>query len=305
MLISHTVLMIEPIRFGFNESASATNHFQKRVDASPEEIQQKALKEFTLFVNLLRSHDINVIVFKDHIEPHTPDSIFPNNWFSTSPHDRFLITYPMANKNRAVERRKDIIDHLLKKYDYHLDQSLLEFEPKNKYLESTGSMVLDHVYNIAYACLSPRTDKHVFEHWCKQSGYKPVSFYANGSDGTEVYHTNVIMTVANEFVIICLQSILDDEEREMVIDTLVKKSNRSIIDITMAQMNQFAGNMLQLINEKGDKFLVMSRTAKKSLTKEQIEAITGTFGNTIIAPDISLIETIGGGSARCMMAEVF
>jgi len=128
MLISHTVLMIEPIRFGFNESASATNHFQKRVNTSPKEIQQKALKEFTLFVDLLRSNGINVIVFKDLIEPHTPDSIFPNNWFSTSPHDRFLITYPMANENRAVERRKDIIDHLLKKYDYLLDQSLLEFD---------------------------------------------------------------------------------------------------------------------------------------------------------------------------------
>jgi len=265
--IANTVMMVEPIAFGFNESAAETNAFQNRVEGTPQEIQNKALIEFQNYVDLL--------------------------------------TFPMANKNRADERREDIINHLVNTYNYELDQSILSYEPKKLFLEGTGSMVLDHVYNIAYACLSPRTHKEVFNDWCKQSGYKPVSFYAHGSDGTEVYHTNVIMTMADEYVIICLESILEDAEREMVIDELVKSSKRSIIDITLEQMNHFAGNMLQLQNEEGKKFLVMSQTAKESLTKEQKEAITNTFGNTIIAPDINLIETIGGGSARCMIAEIF
>ena len=303
--IANTVMMVEPIAFGFNESAAETNAFQNRVEGTPQEIQNKALIEFQNYVDLLRSHGIKVEVFKDNNDNYTPDSIFPNNWFATSPHDRSFVTFPMANKNRADERREDIINHLVNTYNYELDQSILSYEPKKLFLEGTGSMVLDHVYNIAYACLSPRTHKEVFNDWCKQSGYKPVSFYAHGSDGTEVYHTNVIMTMADEYVIICLESILEDAEREMVIDELVKSSKRSIIDITLEQMNHFAGNMLQLQNEEGKKFLVMSQTAKESLTKEQKEAITNTFGNTIIAPDINLIETIGGGSARCMIAEIF
>ncbi len=303
--IAHTVMMVEPVAFGFNESAAETNAFQNRVNQSAEEIQKKALQEFIAYVDLLRSHGITVEVFKDQLDPYTPDSIFPNNWFATSPHDRSFVTFPMANKNRADERREDIIEHLVKKNDYQIDQSLLDYEAKGLFLEGTGSMVLDHINNIAYACLSPRTDKEVFNHWCKQSGYEPVSFYSYGSEGSEVYHTNVIMTLADEYVVICLESILDHEEREMVIDKLVKQSHRSIIDISMDQMNQFAGNMLQLRNANGDKFLVMSKTAKDSLTTEQIEAITVTFKNTILAPDITLIETIGGGSARCMIAEIF
>ena len=298
-------MMVEPIAFGFNESAAETNAFQNRVDASDMDIQKNALLEFTNYVGLLRGHGIEVIVYQDQKSPWTPDSIFPNNWFSTSPHDRFFLTYPMANKNRADERRPDIIKDLIRKNDYQLDESLLNHEPKGMFLEGTGSMVLDHRFNIAYACLSPRTHKVVFEEWCKQSGYKPVSFYSHGSDGTQVYHTNVIMTIADEYAVICLESIKDTDERDMVIDHLVKHSKRSIIDITMEQMNRFAGNMLQLKNKEGEKFLVMSKTANESLNQEQIDVITLTFGNTIIAPDINLIETIGGGSARCMIAELF
>jgi len=304
--IADTVLMVEPIAFGFNESAAETNAFQNRVeDLTHEQVQQKALHEFIGYVDLLRSKGIKVIVHKDNIDPYTPDSIFPNNWFSTSPYNKELLVYPMANKNRADERREDIINDLIKRGNYNLDSSLLDYEAQGQYLEGTGSMVLDHHNKICYACISPRTEKEVIQKWAEKTGYELQIFYAYGEDGSEVYHTNVVMTMADEYVVICLASIKDAAERAALTKALEEKSNRHIIDITMDQMNHFAGNMLQLRNEKGDKFLVMSDTAYDSLTDEQIFIITDKFKNQIIAPKIDLIETIGGGSARCMIAEIF
>ncbi len=304
-MIADTVLMIEPICFGFNESAAETNAFQKRVDLDKDEIQHRALHEFIGYVDLLRSHGIKVIVFKDQKEPETPDSIFPNNWFSTDPFSKMLFTFPMANQNRADERRKDIIDSLIAQGQYHLNNELLEFEKSKKYLEGTGSLVLDHIHKIAYACLSPRTNLEVFLKWCDSAGYNPVSFYSHGSDGTEVYHTNVVMTMADEYVIICLDSILNEVERTRIKESLTRDSKRTLIEITMDQMNKFAGNMMQLRNESGEKFLIMSNTAKESLTSKQRDIIQNDFNNNILAPNIDLIETIGGGSARCMIAEIF
>lgn len=298
--------MVEPIAFGFNESAAETNAFQNRVDnLTQEEIQHKALHEFINYVDLLRSKGIKVIVHKDTLDKHTPDSIFPNNWFSTSPYNNTLLIYPMANKNRADERREDIIENLISYGDYTLDQTLLSYEAQGQFLEGTGSMVLDHLNKICYACLSPRTEKAAIHSWAAKTGYALELFYAHGEDGSEVYHTNVVMTLADEYVVICLDSISDLDEKARITSALKEKSNRHIIDISMDQMNKFAGNMLQLRNEKGDKFLVMSDTAYDSLSDEQIFIITDKFNNQIIAPKIDLIETIGGGSARCMIAEVF
>ncbi len=304
--IADTVLMVEPIAFGFNESAAETNAFQNRVDdLTQEQVQQKSLYEFIGYVDLLRSNGIKVIVHKDNLDPYTPDSIFPNNWFSTSPYNKELLVYPMANKNRADERREDIINDLITRGGYNLDNSLLAYEAQGQYLEGTGSMVLDHHNKICYACLSPRTEKEVIQQWATKTGYELEMFYAHGDDGSEVYHTNVVMTLADKYAVICLASIKDETERTQVREALEEKSKRHIIDISMDQMNHFAGNMLQLRNEQGDKFLIMSDTAYDSLTDEQIYTITDKFNNQIIAPKIDLIETIGGGSARCMIAEVF
>jgi hypothetical protein len=304
-LIADTVMMVEPIAFGFNESAAETNSFQNRLELSNEEVQKKALTEFIGFVDLLRSNGIKVIVFKDQLDPYTPDSIFPNNWFATSPYNRRLETFPMANKNRADERRPHIIESLLQHGDYSLDESLLSYEGESKFLEGTGSMVLDHHQKICYACLSPRTQLDVLKTWSEKNGYGLEAFYAYGEDGSEVYHTNVIMTMADEFVVICLDSIKDTNERAAAKKALEEKSKRYIIEITMDQMNNFAGNMLQLKNEKEEKFLIMSESAYDSLTDEQIYTITDKFNNSIIATTIPTIETIGGGSARCMIAEIF
>ncbi len=305
-LIADTVLMIEPIAFGFNEAAAETNSFQQRVlDQTTDEIQHIALHEFIAYVDLLRSHGIKVVVFKDEKVPYTPDSIFPNNWFSTDPFDRSMYLFPMANKNRADERRKDIIDFLSQSKKYTLNESLLQYESQKQYLEGTGSMVLDHQQKIAYACLSPRTNETLFLEWCDAAKYEAVSFTSHGSDGSEVYHTNVVMTMADKYVVICLNSISDQKERTKVKTLLQDKSKKEIIDISMAQMNAFAGNMMQLRNESGDKFLVMSNTAKEALNRDQISLIENTFNNKILAPKIDMIETIGGGSARCMIAELF
>jgi hypothetical protein len=293
------ILMIRPVKFAYNAETAVNNSFQVASDDSS--VQQKALLEFDAFVVKLRANGIDVTVVQDSAEPHTPDSIFPNNWISFHEGGSIYL-YPMFAVNRRMERKQEILDAVNKKFIINNTTDLTKNENDNIFLEGTGSMVLDRAAKIAYACISPRTDKKLLEEFCNKECYTAVSFTANDQNGEAIYHTNVMMCVADKYVVICLESITDDAEKNYVIQT-IEKSNKAIITISLLQMNSFAGNMLQLINDKGQPFLVMSTQAFESLTSEQIKQLE-TY-NPILHSDIKTIETNGGGSARCMMAEVF
>lgn len=294
-----TILMIRPVNFVFNEQTAGSNAFQNR-NAEQRRVQDKALQEFDRFVNLLRENSVEVIVIDDTAEPHTPDSIFPNNWVSFH-NDGTVFLYPMMAENRRLERREDIIMLLENEFKVKHVIDLSHFEHENKFLEGTGSMVLDRENKIAYACLSPRTDKVVLDEFCKDSGYQSVLFYAVDQNGMNIYHTNVLMCIGSSYAVICLDSIRDEVEKQNVINSL-QSTQKQIIAISFEQMNQFAGNMLEVQNKSGKSLLVMSKRAWDSLNYEQ-KAILSSFSKPIYS-DISTIENNGGGSARCMMAEV-
>ncbi|MGV4415046.1 citrulline utilization hydrolase CtlX [Chryseobacterium sp. T1] len=303
MQTTDTVLMIEPIAFGYNAETAENNYFQ--VEQKAAGIQEKALEEFNSFVEKLRSKSINVITVKDTLEPHTPDSIFPNNWVSFS-EDGKVVLYPMFAKNRRVERRLDIIEDLKSKgFLVSEIDDWSDSENNNHFLEGTGSMIFDHDKKLAYGSVSLRLDEALFRDFCAKYNYTPIVFHSYQSVGVErlpIYHTNVMMCVADQFVVICLDCIDDDLERSKVIET-IKNSGKEIIEISEEQMQQFAGNMLQVKNNAGDRFLVMSQTAYQSLNESQISNIQKHC--EIIYSDLNTIEVNGGGSARCMLAEVF
>ncbi len=302
--IADTVVMIRPNFFGFNEETAESNAFQQEIDAPINNIRISAIGEFEVYVELLRSHGINVLVYDDQKEPYTPDAVFPNNWFSTCPHTDRLFLYPMKNTIRAAERRQDIVDDLAEITGYKVDKSLLSYEAEDRALEGTGSLVLDHQNKIAYAAISPRTDMNVLTKWCEMSGFDMESFDTSGPSGELIYHTNVMMTMADDYVVICLSCLKNAADRERL-ESRFQATGKEVIDITVEQMNKFAGNMLQVQNVSGQKFLIMSRSAKLSLLKYQEEIIEEKHDNQILAANIPTIETIGGGSARCMIAEVF
>ena len=303
MQTTNTVLMVEPIAFGYNAETAENNYFQ--VEQKETDIQQKALSEFKNFVEKLQAKGINVITVKDTIDPHTPDSIFPNNWVSFH-QDGKVVLYPMFASNRRVERREDIIE-TIKNEGFSVseidDWSLPEVQ--GHYLEGTGSMIFDHDYKIAYGSVSLRLDENLFKEFCEKYGFKPVVFHSYQTVENErlpIYHTNVMMCVADQFVVICLDCIDDELEREKI-QEVIKSTNKEIIEISEDQLQQFAGNMLQVQNDQGEKFLVMSETAFKSLNSEQVSNIEKYC--EIIHADLNTIEVNGGGSARCMLAEVF
>lgn len=303
MQTASTVLMVEPIAFGYNSQTAENNYFQ--VEQKEADIQEKALQEFNNFVGKLRDKGIKVITVKDTLEPHSPDSIFPNNWVSFHEDGRVAL-YPMFAPNRRVERRADILD-TVRNEGFKISEinDLSSPENEDKFLEGTGSMIFDHDHKIAYGSVSLRLDEELFRDFCDQFGYTPVVFHSFQNVGNQrlpIYHTNVMMCVAEQFVVICLDCIDDELEREKV-QEVIKSTEKEIIEISEDQMHQFAGNMLQVQNEEGTQFLVMSETAYKSLTKEQIEKIE--FYCEIIYADLNTIEVNGGGSARCMLAEVF
>ena len=299
-----TILMVEPIAFGFNTQTAENNHFQKNDATDKREIQKLALSEFQAMVAMLRSYEIQVIVINDTVEPHTPDSIFPNNWFSM--HGSKIAIYPMYAKNRRFERRSDILSKIKEcGFNYQTINDYSYFEKQGIYLEGTGSMILDRVNKIAYAAISERTDKVLFRTFCSDFGYLPVSYIANQTVGEErlpIYHTNVQLCVADKYVVVCLQAIDNLAEREFFVNT-VFQSGKELIEITEAQMHQFAGNMLQVRNIKGEQFLVMSQTAYRSLTEQQINKLESY--NRLLVAAVPTIEKYGGGSVRCMMAEIF
>ncbi|MDY3351611.1 arginine deiminase-related protein [Riemerella anatipestifer] len=303
MQTTNTVLMIEPVAFGYNAQTAENNYFQ--VNSENEDTQSKALQEFKNFVEKLRSKGIAVVSIQDTLEPHTPDSIFPNNWVSFGADGR-VILYPMYAPNRRDERRMDILDNL-KNQGFKISEvvDLTSSEKDSIFLEGTGSIIFDHDNKLAYGSVSLRLDEKLFREFCEKFGYTPVVFHSYQTAGTErlpIYHTNVMMCVADRFVVICLDCIDDLEERQNVVDT-IKKSGKEIIEISEEQMQNFAGNMLQVHNNEGKKFLVMSQSAYQSLSPNQVENIEKY--SEIIYSDLSTIETNGGGSARCMLAEVF
>ena len=292
------LLMIRPVHFGYNPETAVNNAFQVKGEQSG--VQEKALREFDALVELLSAHALDVTVVEDSPEPYTPDAIFPNNWISFhDPHT--LCLYPMYAPNRRQERKAAVMKMISEKFDVQYCIDLTHYEIRHQFLEGTGSMVLDREARIAYASLSPRTDPEVMEDFCKQMKYRPCLFHAYDDEGRAVYHTNVMMCVADRFVVICLDSIRDAEEKKRVISTL-DHTRKQIISISMEQMNRFAGNMLQLENVRGEKLLVMSTTAYQSLTKDQVEKLS-TY-NSILHSPLQTIEVNGGGSARCMIAEV-
>lgn len=291
--------MIRPVQFAYNAETAVNNSFQ--IPSNDDSIQQKALLEFDYFIDKLRSKDIDVIVVQDIAEPHTPDSIFPNNWISFHDNGNICL-YPMFAVNRRLERKQQVLDAINQKFIINNTIDFTASEADNIFLEGTGSMVLDRVNQIAYACLSPRTDKALLQQFCKRFNYTSICFIANDESGLPIYHTNVMMCVADKFVVICLDSITDVHEKSYVIKA-IESSGKEIINISFYQMNRFAGNMLQVINQQGNQFLVMSSQAFGSLSQEQVSIIEKY--QPIIHSNISTIETNGGGSARCMMAEVF
>ena len=300
MQTTDTVLMIEPVAFGFNEQTAVNNYFQVQQEGN---VQDKALKEFNDFVEKLRAKDINVITIKDTLEPKTPDSIFPNNWVSFHA-DGKVVLYPMFAENRRLERRDDIINQIKEQFEVTEVIDYSGAEKDNLFLEGTGSMIFDHDNKLAYGSVSLRLDEGLFRKFCSDFGFQPVVFHSYQTAGEErlpIYHTNVMMCVADKFVVICLDCIDDESERNNVIET-IKNSGKELIEISEDQMQNFAGNMLQVQNKSGEKFLVMSQSAYKSLNRDQVSAIEKYC--EIIYSDLEVIETNGGGSARCMLAEI-
>jgi len=299
MQSTSNLLMIRPVSFGYNEQTASSNTFQSQ-SADQQLVQVKALAEFDGLVKVLRDNGVSVTVIEDTLEPHTPDSIFPNNWVSF--HDNGdVFTYPMQAENRRLERREDIITELEDNFEVKHVIDLSRFEHQGQFLEGTGSMALDRDNKIAYACLSPRTSQEVLDTFCKQTEYKSVTFHAFDQNDFAIYHTNVMMCVGSNFSVACLDSITDDTEKEEFIHSL-KNTGKQIINISFDQMTHFAGNMLEVKNHAGETLIVMSKSAFNALNFQQ-KAVLSSFGKLIYA-DISTIETNGGGSARCMIAEV-
>lgn len=292
------LLMIEPAHFGFNAETAVNNTFQKN---NHENVQQQALKEFTDLVKLLRENDIDVIVIKDSTEPYTPDSIFPNNWISFH-EDGKVFLYPMFALNRRKERKPFVLEEFKTRFKIESITDLSHYENENLFLEGTGSMVLDRENKIAYACISPRTSPVLLSEFCRINDYTEIIFSSKDMNGADIYHTNVLMCVADKFAVICLESIEDKAEKEKVIASLAE-TNKEIIEISLKQLNSFAGNMLQVKNLKDELFLVMSEQAYKSLNTLQVKKISK-YNRLLFSPLIT-IETAGGGSARCMIAEIF
>ncbi len=295
MQVADTVLMVRPSRFRFNVQTASTNIFQSENVADENE----AMVEFNNFFSLLRKNEIEVVLFEEEKNADTPDCVFPNNWLAAI--DKSLFLFPMLAENRRMERRIDILQSLRKKFKFNIHSELLLFERKEKYLEGTGALVLDRKNKIAYCNLSSRSNEEVLEKFCTSIGYSPEIFHATTPENKEVYHTNVLMSIGNSVAVICDEWIRNGDERKSVLQSLSK--NYAVIQLTSAQVFSFAGNLLLLKNKSEKYFWVMSSQAFYSLTEEQ-KNILETDGE-IIHSSLNTIESLGGGSARCMLAELF
>ena len=303
---TNTIMMIRPVAFRMNEQTAVNNYYQRVLDnLVPSEVNEKATAEFDAFVEKLREAGINVIVIEDTLNPDTPDSIFPNNWISFH-ENADVVLYPMFAENRRKERREELLDVIEDKgfkIENIVDYS--EAETDGYFLEGTGSIILDRPNGKAYCALSPRADEELFIEFCEDFDVAPVIFEAFQTVNGErklIYHTNVMMCIGETFAVICADCIDDKSERKMVLDSL-KKDDKEVILITEDQMNNFAGNMLEVRGKDDQRILVMSAAAYKSLKPQQIEKLE--YHAKILTANLDVIEACGGGSARCMMAEVF
>ncbi|WP_207435659.1 citrulline utilization hydrolase CtlX [Sabulibacter ruber] len=298
------VLLVRPARFGSNPETAATNAFQQEVPAGTEaKVQQKALDEFNQFLLKLWAARIEAVVLDDVEDPITPDAVFPNNWISFHKGGK-VVLYPMLSPTRRLERHPDLLAQLQQEHGLPFTEviDLTHFENEGKFLEGTGSLVLDRQHKIAYACLSERTHPEPLQEFCDKLGFRPVVFHATDEKGLPIYHTNVILSIGADFALVCLEAIQDEEEQGLLLEALVD-TGKDIIDLSLAQVKKMAGNMLQVRNKVGEPVLVMSEKAYKALRKDQFEELNRL--TKMVRADLRTIEAHGGGSARCMLAEIF
>ncbi|MFJ2362150.1 citrulline utilization hydrolase CtlX [Pseudomonas sp. NPDC087697] len=300
MQTTNTVLMIRPTRFSFNQDTAANNRFQ-RPAAAAEDVQLKALQEFDGYVAVLREHGVEVMVHNDSEAPHTPDSIFPNNWWSSHP-DGTLVLYPMQGHNRRLERDKGVIEWLRDGYRVEQLLDLSSLEQQEVFLEGTGSMVLDREQRICYAGYSTRTHAKALDQVVGHLGYELCAFNAMDRNGVPIYHTNVMMSVGTRLAVACFDSVNDRNERS-ALHSRLERSGKQVMTLSFDQLESFAGNMLEVHNAAGEPLLVMSRTAWRSLHADQRRMVQAHAKPLPV--NIDTIERIGGGSARCMLAEVY
>ncbi len=299
MQTTSKILMVRPFRFEFNRETADNNHFQQ--ESNDQGVSEAAIKEFDALVDTLRGNDVDVVVVQDTSSPWTPDSIFPNNWFSSHISGE-LVLYPMYAENRRAERKPAVLNLLRRKMSHPKLVDLTNWEQEGEFLEGTGSMIFDRDKRIAYACRSQRTSEKVLHDFCSKMNYDAVIFDSYDKNGNPIYHTNVMMEAGTQVAIVCLESIKDDAQRNKVVSRL-EASGKIIVDITLEQVEHFAGNMLELKSRNGRPLMVMSESARQSLSPEQFKIIS-TY-NKIVSSNIDTIEKNGGGSARCMIAEIF
>ncbi|TMI65257.1 MAG: amidinotransferase [Bacteroidetes bacterium] len=301
MPAASTILMIRPAAFGFNAETAVNNYFQKDKPVDKKVIHQNALKEFDAMVTLLKESGVDVFVIDDTTEPVKPSAVFPNNWLSTSP-DGKLFIYPMYAANRRTEKRDDILKLIAEKFKITDVQDWTELEAEGRFLEGTGSMVMDHDNKLIYASISERTNPAALEKFVTANDYSAVVFIAKDKDGNPVYHTNVVMTLSEKFCVLCEEAI--EEEWELIaVKQLLESTEHEIIPITREQMYSFAGNMLEVKNSSGENILILSHAAFNILTREQKEKLESY--DKLLPIAIPTIEAVEGGSVRCMMAEIF
>ena len=293
------ILMVRPYQFYFNQQTAANNFFQSNINI--ENANELAIAEFDAMVEQLSAHQIEVKVIQDTKDPSTPDSIFPNNWISTHT-DGTLCLYPMYAENRRAERKLSVIEFLEANYKIENLLDITHFEKEGKFLEGTGSMVLDHANKIAYGCISERLDKEAFTYWCDKMQFKPISFKAVDDKAQPIYHTNVMMCMGNQFVVICLESIPNELEKQILLESFLQ-TKKEVITISQDQLNHFAGNMLQVFDTNEKPHLIMSEQAHTSLQPAQVKNLEKY--NQLLPISIPTIEALGGGSTRCMMAEIY
>jgi hypothetical protein len=293
--------MIRPAAFGYNAETAVNNHFQHEEKIDVSTLQQRALSEFDNMVMVLKKNNIRVITIEDTKEPPKPDAIFPNNWLSTSP-SGVLSIFPLYASSRRPEKRDDIVQWLAQQFKVSAVQDWSEFEVEGRFLEGTGSMVIDHDHKMIYSSISERTSMPLLENYASANGYQAIVFLATDKHGYPVYHTNVVMTIGDQFAVLCEEAI--EEEWELIaVRQLLETTGKIIIPINRDQMHAFAGNMLQVKNSSGENFLVLSQAAFNALTKEQ-KLMLEAYSQLLPIP-VPTIEKIEGGSVRCMMAEIF
>lgn len=295
------VLMVRPKSFGFNPQTAETNAFQNNVTDDAESISAKAIAEFTIMVDLLRSNDIEVLVVEDTAQPQKPDAIFPNNWISFHP-DGTVVLYPMLAENRRMERTNPVLDSVKPHYSINKIIDLTSYEGQNNFLEGTGSIVFDYVNKIAYASRSPRTNEHVVNDISNKLGFTSIVFDAVDELGREIYHTNVLMCIGTDFVIICLDAIQLEDDQEKLLKSF-SATGHKVIAISFEQMKLFAGNMMEVKSKSGESFVLLSQKAFHSLLPGQLDTLSRFVEP--IPVNIPTIETYGGGSVRCMVAGIF